>query len=320
VKGSIWRKVVIAVAIAAVFYFILVILSDINEVTKAAGQFEWVYVLPVLLLVMGNYVLRSERWHQYLHKVELGLPRRRSYWLFLSGLSMSITPVKAGEAVKALLLKLEKGAPVERGIAVVFAERMTDMTGVIVLIGIGSLAVAYGLISFALVIVLVGAILLVLSSKKTSERVVAWLSGRKPLARFGKMLDGALKDARQLLTGKNLVEGTVFGSVAWAAECIAFYLILQGCSIEISILEAVFIYAFSSVVGALSMLPGGMGTTEATMVGLLVLLNVSASSASFAVILTRVCTLWFAVAVGIVFMLAYTGSSTEAKMAVAGGA
>ena len=134
------------------------------------------------------------------------------------------------------------------------------------------------------------------------------------------MLDGALKDARQLLTGRNLVEGTVFGAVAWAAECIAFYLVLRGCSIELSLLEAVFIYAFSSVVGALSMLPGGMGTTEATMVGLLVLLNVSAPSVSFAVIVTRVCTLWFAVAVGIIFMLAYTGRSTAAKQAVAGEA
>ena len=318
-KGSIWGKVVLAVAIAAVFYFILVILSDIDEVAKAAAQFEWLYVIPVLLLVLGNYLLRSERWHRYLHKVELGLPRRKSYWLFLAGLSMSITPVKAGETVKALLLKLEKGAPIERGIAVVFSERMTDMTGVIVLIGIGSLAVAYGLLSFALVIVLVGAILLILSSRKTSEKIVGWMSARKALARFGKMLDGALKDARQLLTGKNLVEGTVFGAVAWAAECIAFFLVLEGCSIDITRLEAVFIYAFSSVVGALSMLPGGMGTTEATMVGLLVLLDVSASAASFAVILTRVCTLWFAVAMGIAFMLAYTGKSTEAKNAVSGG-
>jgi uncharacterized protein (TIRG00374 family) len=317
-KGSVWRKIVIAVAIAAVFYFLLVVFSDIDRVAEAAKQFEWFYVVPVLVLVVGNYMLRSERWHQYLHKVELGLPRRRSYWLFLSGLSMSITPVKAGEAVKALLLKLEKDAPVERGIAVVFSERMTDMTGVIILIGIGSLAVAYGFLSFALVIILVAAILLVLSSKNTSDRIVRWLSARKSLARFGKMLDGALRDARQLLTGRNLVEGTIFGAIAWAAECVAFYLILKGCSIEISILEAVFVYAFSSVIGALSMLPGGMGTTEATMLGLLVLLDVSASTASFAVILTRACTLWFAVAVGIIFMLAYTGRSTEARQAIAG--
>jgi uncharacterized protein (TIRG00374 family) len=302
------------VAIAAAFYFVLVVLSDWKNVAEAAEHFQWFYLVPVLGLVVGNYVIRSERWHQYLNEVGLGLPRKKSYWLFLSGLSMSITPIKAGEAVKALLLKIEKGAPIERGVAIVFAERMSDMTGMILLIGVGSLAIAYGLVSFAIVILLVAAILYILSSEKISERIIGFLKGKRRLVRFGDLLDGALKDARQLLTGRNLVEGTIFGAVAWVAECIAFYLIAQGCSIDLSILEAVFIYAFSSVVGAVSMLPGGMGTTEATMVGLLVALDVTASAASFAVILTRVCTLWFAVVVGMVAMAAYAKASAEAKM------
>ena len=304
---------------AAAFYFVLVVLSDWDKVAVAARRFEWLFILPVIGLVVCNYVVRSERWHQYLNKVGLGLPRKKSYRLFLAGLSMSITPMKAGEAVKALLLRLEKGAPLERGVAIVFAERMSDMTGIILLIGIGSLTITYGLISFALVVLIVGVILLVLSSESASLRVVGWLIAKKRLAVFGKMLEGALKDARRLLGGRNLIEGTIFGAVAWAAECAAFYLIVRGCSIDIGILEAVFIYAFSSVIGAISMLPGGMGTTEVTMVGLLVLINVSASTASFAVIITRVCTLWFAVVVGTPFVLTYMNRSREAKAAWSDG-
>jgi uncharacterized protein (TIRG00374 family) len=305
--------------VAAAFYFVLVVLSDWEKVVAAATRFEWIYIAPVIGLVLVNYIVRSERWHQYLKKVDIGLPRKKSYWLFLAGLSMSITPMKAGEAVKALLLKIEKGAPVERGVAVVFAERMSDMTGMILLIGIGSFALAYGLVSFAVVIVIIASILLVLSSRKMSDKIVGFLKARKRLAKLGHMLDGALKDARQLLIGRNLVEGTAFGALAWAAECIAFYLIARGCAIDISILEAVFIYAFSSVIGAISMLPGGMGTTEATMVGLLVALDVTASTASFAVILTRVCTLWFAVVIGMVFMMMYARESSEARYALGAG-
>lgn len=305
----------IAVAVAVAFYFVLVVISDFDEVGKAAGHFQWLYVLPVLLLVIGNYMVRSERWHSYLNKVGLGLPRKKSYWLFLSGLSMSITPAKAGEAVKALLLKIEKGAPIERGVAIVFAERMSDLTGMILLIGIGSFALAYGYVSFAVVILTVAVVLFALGSEKVSNGIVGFLRKRKRLMRLGDVLNGALKDARQLLTGRNLVEGTILGAIAWAAECIAFYLIARGCSMDVSILEAVFIYAFSSVIGAVSMLPGGMGTTEATMVGLLVALDVSASTASFAVILVRACTLWFAVLVGIVAMFAYTRGSAQARMA-----
>ena len=43
---------------------------------------------------------------------------------------------------------------------------------------------------------------------------------------------------------------------------------LKGISAGIGLVECVFIYTFASVVGAISMLPGGMGTAEATMAGL----------------------------------------------------
>lgn len=300
---------------AAILYFVLLVLSDLSEVAAAAVRFKWLYLIPALALAAGNYLVRSERWHAYLKEVGLGLPRRKSYWLFLSGLSMSITPVKAGEALKALLLRLENGAQVERGVAVVFAERMSDMTGMVLLIGIGSFALSYSLVPLSLVVVVMGAILLVLSSERASGRVVRTLKSRKRLSGIGAMIEGALRDARQLLTGWNLVKGTLFGAAAWALECVAFFLIAVGCRIEVGLLECIFIYAFSSVVGAISMLPGGMGTTEATMVGLLIALSVIAPVASFAVIVTRMCTLWFAVVVGTPFVLTYMSRSREAKAA-----
>jgi hypothetical protein len=42
-------------------------------------------------------------------------------------------------------------------------------------------------------------------------------------------------------------------------------------------------------------------------------LSVSAPVASLAVIITRVCTLWFAVAVGVPFVLRYLSRSPEAR-------
>lgn len=303
-EGPNLRRIMVVIALAMVFYFVLVILSDVDEVGAAFEEFEWIYLPPVILLVLFNYLVRAERWHSYLKAIDLYLPRVRSYRLFLAGLSMSITPAKAGEAMKALFLKAEKNAPVERGVAVVFAERISDMIGMVALIGLGSFALAYGLISFAVVAFVLALILVLLAKPGFTAWFVSRLKRGKLLSRIGSMIERAAQDARKLLTGRMLVEGTALSVAAWFAECLAFYMILMGISVDISILECVFIYSFSSVVGAVSMMPGGMGTTEATMVGLLVLLSVGASVASFAVILTRVCTLWFAVGLGLV-VLAY---------------
>lgn len=306
-----WKSLLIVLPFAAIFYFAFVVLSDFDGVVEAFRAFEWLYLAPVIGLVLVNYIVRAERWHSYLVKLDLAMPRARSYWLFVSGLSMSITPAKAGEALKALLLKIETGAPLERGVAIVFAERMSDLTGILVLIAIGSFALSYGFISFLVIVVAVAAILVLVSSESVSARFVRWMKSVRRVAKVGWILENVLKDAKSLLTGRNLVEGTAFGAAAWACECAGFYLILVGCSIEIGLLEAVFIYAFSSVIGAVSMLPGGMGTTEATMAGLLILLSISAPLASFAVVLTRAATLWFAVALGVVFLTAYAKRTGE---------
>jgi len=54
----------------------------------------------------------------------------------------------------------------------------------------------------------------------------------------------------------------------------------------------------------LTMLPGGIGTTEAGMIGLLAFLGIPYASGLPSVILIRLCTLWAAVLVGIGFMIA----------------
>lgn len=43
---------------------------------------------------------------------------------------------------------------------------------------------------------------------------------------------------------------------------------LTGISAGMGLVECAFIYTFASVVGTIGMLPGGMGTTKANIVGL----------------------------------------------------
>ena len=62
-----------------------------------------------------------------------------------------------------------------------------------------------------------------------------------------------------------------------------------------------FAYSASTIAGALAMMPGGLGVTEAGMTGLIQALSggaIEATAASAATILTRLATLWWAVVVG----------------------
>ncbi len=64
---------------------------------------------------------------------------------------------------------------------------------------------------------------------------------------------------------------------------------------------AIFILAFSTVVGAASTLPGGLGAAEASITGMLVMfLNLPVELSAAATLLIRFATLWFGVSLGVV--------------------
>ena len=84
-----------------------------------------------------------------------------------------------------------------------------------------------------------------------------------------------------------------------------FYIILINFKINFSIHLSTFIYAFSTIAGAVSMLPGGLGVTEGSLTFLIEAQNISKEIAVASTFIVRIVTLWFAVLVGIFSLVLY---------------
>jgi uncharacterized protein (TIRG00374 family) len=89
----------------------------------------------------------------------------------------------------------------------------------------------------------------------------------------------------------------------------------------VNVEAATFIYATMTIVGALSFLPGGLGVTEAGMLGLLGKLGTGTGRgvAAAATFVTRLCTLWFAVAAGLAALVLFA-RRTRIAVDLPGGA
>ena len=98
---------------------------------------------------------------------------------------------------------------------------------------------------------------------------------------------------------KTLFAGLALGFVAWWAEGLILYIILASMQSNLSPLLVVSIWATSMLAGAASLLPGGLGSTEAVMSGLLILVGIDAPIAIAATVAYRVTTLWLAVVIGL---------------------
>ena len=92
--------------------------------------------------------------------------------------------------------------------------------------------------------------------------------------------------------------------VSWLGEGIGFYLLLTNLGLppgRETLSNAVFILAFSTIIGAVTALPGGLGVAEVSIAGMLTLLvGMEASQAAAATLLIRLATLWFGVFLGFV--------------------
>jgi glycosyltransferase 2 family protein len=223
--------------------------------------------------------------------------------LFLAGFPLAVTPGKVGEALKAVWLERETGLPFSKGISVVLAERISDGLGVLVLSTLG--VIAYPRYWPAFAIVLGGLITLItLSQIRPAALWLLDLGARLPiLKRVSTGLREFYEGSYQLFRPKALLVGVSLGTISWLGEGIGFYFILKGLAVPggwntLSI--AVFVLAFSTVIGAISALPGGLGAAEASIAGMLILLlSLTGDTAAAATLLIRFATLWFAVTLGL---------------------
>ena len=110
----------------------------------------------------------------------------------------------------------------------------------------------------------------------------------------------AIRAMQRLADPRVFAATLVLGAIGWTSEGISFHLLLRALDPAASLGAAacVFIFVFAMLVGAVTFLPGGLGSTEATMVGLLTLQGVKLPIAIVATGVVRITTFWFAVALG----------------------
>ncbi len=133
--------------------------------------------------------------------------------------------------------------------------------------------------------------------------IAGWLgrASHLPLAviRLGTGVAKALGAARSLLSPGALLFGFLLGLAAWGLEGLGLYTL--GSSIPEAQLGAAVgagIYAVAVLVGAISFLPGGLGSTEAVMTALLAAHGFTVADALLITIVCRILTLWLAVLIG----------------------
>jgi glycosyltransferase 2 family protein len=286
--------------------------TDLREVRASFAAFEYALLTPVLLWTVFNYVLRWIKWDYYLRKLGFGagVSRYDSALLFTAGMVMAVTPGKVGEVFKSYLLKRINGIPVSASAPIVLAERLTDGLAMLLLMAVGLNLYPPARPIFWLLLVAGVLALAALQYRPMAERLLGLIERPRGLRRFAPAARAFYDSSFALFSWRLLLVSTVLSIVSWFGECIAFRYVLLGFGVQDNgqlLLVATFIFAASTLFGLVSFLPGGLGVSEASSTGMLVLLlrPLGEGTAAAATIVIRFCTLWFGVTLGVLALLLF---------------
>lgn len=295
------RSIVILLVLAAVY----------TATTLWAGSGAWSVALRsvsmrdvavVVALVAVGLIIRAARWQYYLHLLRWPVPILPALAAFVASIAMTATPGKAGELVKVALLRSRYHVSIAQGAGILVIERLGDVLAVMVLAA-GGLTLFADLRSYFVVCaVLVAGVAVFASQPAFTHALLARIGGVRKFHAVAGRLTTMMDAVQALLRPRPFLTGTFLALAAWSCEASAFHFLSGRLGVHSTPLVSFSIYGLAILAGALSMLPGGIGTTDVAMGFLLTRLGTPASIAAVDVVLFRLCTIWLFSLVGVLFL------------------
>jgi len=288
------QRLAIWMTLAAVLgYLLFTFWGGWREVLQAFQDVGIDVLVLALALSLLNYFLRFLRWQLLLGQVGMQIRWGLSARIYMSGFALTVTPGKAGEAVRSVFLR-RLGMRYRESLALLLADRVMDALAVVLLAALGLWTyeaarpwVVASFLSFFGFVLIAKIIASRLGEEAPKGKLLSWI--RDLLLAF-----------HACLTWRQFIFGMFLGVIAWGAEGLAFFLIVKALGYSVGYLWAQFAYAFAILVGALSFFPGGLGSCEFVLFQLMQLQGISAPAAIGASLVIRFTTLWFAVILGII--------------------
>ena len=293
---------IIGVIVIIIFYSVFVSISDLDEFLKEIDLIKIELIPIILALHFLVVILRIFRQKILFDSIKIQLSLKEHFMIHLSGLALIMTPGGLGQSVKAVYLKEKNNVSYGKSISLTLSERFYDLLSVIPVIFVMSFFVDSfeAKLSSILVSILLITTLIIVRNKKIFNFMISKLPKIWILKSVVENSDELFDVLKQLTLRKTFMLSFFVGIGSWVVVGIAFYYSFIAFNLELTFFETTIISLVPIVIGTLSFLPGGIGAIEITMMGFLSSYNLDNSLSSALVLFTRITSIWFLTAIGII--------------------
>ncbi len=274
----------------------------IGKVIKAMDK--KLLILAVLISIIA-ILISIIRWNLFLNidVKDLAIP------LIIGHFVNNVTPGKCiGEPLRSFLVARKKGMQHEKVLVSVVLDRITDTLTLVFLTsgGIFTMNLRKGIIVIPTTLILILILIFLCTNEKYGIKLLEVFGKRISLDQYSieKAYKNFKNDFVSFLKNKKIMfTAFIFSLVVWILEALKFDIILKAARVNIAFLSAMFIYFLSVTLAPLTLIPGGLGSTEVFMTSLLTLSGISPAKALAAVLLDRLMTHWFIIVTGAIASL-----------------
>ena len=218
---------------------------------------------------------------------------------------MIMTPGGVGLIIKSYLIQKKYGHKISKSIPLVFAERFYDILAVEIII-LSTLFLFFSITSVILSILLgigIGTAILFIKVKKFNSFFLSIITKLKIIDDEQNSKELFLETIQKLFKINFFIKISIIITGLTFFEGIIIFLSFQILNIVIGYIESIQVYYTSMLLGALSLLPAGIGAIESLFVFLLSEKNISLDLATSTILFIRFITIWLLAGIGIIISL-----------------
>jgi glycosyltransferase 2 family protein len=237
-----WRPI-LGILISAGFIVFALRGQDYGRIREALSSFDFIYVLPALLLYLGGVWARAFRWSVLLRPLMRISSREVLPTLAVGFMANNVLPLRTGELVRSYVLSKRSGVRKTSVLATIAVERLFDgltmlgfMLAAATVVSLTSELQHIAWIAFVLFAgVLIGLFLLTLGGN-IRDRLMQIALGPLPTPvadRVERMAESFLSGLGVLRRKRDLVLVTGASILAWILEASMYYAVARGFGVEI---------------------------------------------------------------------------------------
>ncbi|HCS40968.1 MAG: lysylphosphatidylglycerol synthase transmembrane domain-containing protein [Anaerolineaceae bacterium] len=295
----------LGIAISAVFLYFALRGLNLGDFWSAIKSANYWWIFPGIAVYFVGVWARAWRWH-YLLKPIKNIKTRVMFPITCIGyMGNNIYPARAGEVLRAVVLKRKEGVAISASLATIIVERVFDSVVMLafVFVNLPELAkvakfdsgfagniqqlafIGMGIFLGALIIFLLAAMF-----PKTTEKICLWLINRIIPKKFREKTIGItlkfLEGLVSLRSPANVLMVFFTSVIIWLLETVKYWFVMHAFTFTVSFFALMLLNGIANLVTIIPAAPGYIGTWEAVTKAILVAYNVPGGEAlGYAIVL-----------------------------------